>query len=120
MRARRFSGRRPIGLLAAYLVALQALLLPLSMLPAPAVAASLCLTDSSGSPAPHPAGQDRGCPCCAGCGTQCHVPMLAGGAPAAGSEPQVWLAAVLAPTLVAAVPRPAAHSAQMPRAPPAA
>lgn len=119
MRARHFS-RRIIGLLAAYLVALQALILPVSMPPTAALADSLCLTEGTGHPAQHPAGPDHGCPCCAGCGMQCAVPGLADAPPALPAPPQAVVAApvILAP--LAMTPRPAPRSPQMPRGPPAA
>jgi hypothetical protein len=119
MFARRFSGR-VIGLLAAYLVALQALAMPLSMPPTPALAESLCLGGHSGDPAHGPAGHDQNCPCCAGCGLLCHAPALAGSVAAPLPAPRLRVAAVLAPASVAAAPRPAVHFAQMPRGPPGA
>lgn len=119
MRARRFSGRI-IGLLAAYLVAFQALAMPLSMTPAAAVGESLCLGGHAGGPAPHPAGHDQSCPCCAGCGLICQAPALAGGEAHPVPAPPLQVAAVVAPVARAAVPLAVVHVAQMPRAPPAA
>jgi hypothetical protein len=59
--------RRAVALIAAYIVALQALLLPLSVAAAPPFAAHLCAaTADNGSDAP--AGPAGGCPCAAGCG----------------------------------------------------
>jgi hypothetical protein len=58
-----------IAVFAAYVVALQALLLPLSVL-AGVPGSALCLSAASngaGQPADHP----NGCPCAAGCGLQC-------------------------------------------------
>ena len=64
--------RQIIALAAAYVVALQALLLPLSMATASPFATSLCAAASDGiSHAPSPANHDSGCPCAAGCGMQC-------------------------------------------------
>jgi hypothetical protein len=58
-----------IAVFAAYVLALQALLLPLSVL-AGAPGSTLCLSAASsgaGQPTDHPSG----CPCAAGCGLQC-------------------------------------------------
>jgi hypothetical protein len=108
--------RHVIALAAAYVVALQALLLPLSVAAGSPFHSSLCAaTDGS----PQPTGHDGGCPCAAGCGTQCCVQSLAG-------PPQV--AIILAPTRAIAITpmraiepiiRPADRSPQIPRAPPA-
>jgi hypothetical protein len=120
MRKRHVS-RRLIGLAAAYLVALQALILPLS-LPAAAHDGALCVTTADGS-APAPAGQNHGCPCAAGCGMQCHEPaldLLGPGAAARLPAPQRALAALLAPLPRADAPVPADRGPQMPRGPPAA
>jgi len=119
MRKRHLS-RRMIGLLAAYLVALQALILPLSM-PAAAGVGGLCITaQDNGAPAQSPAGQDHGCPCAAGCAMQCHVPALAAGAAASVATPLMAVADVLRPVPAAQSPGPLARGAQMPRGPPAA
>jgi hypothetical protein len=56
-----------IALIAAYAVALQALLLPLSVA-AGAQSSGLCLSAASNG---QPAGDQSGCPCAAGCGLQC-------------------------------------------------
>ena len=66
--------RRVIALIAAYVVALQALLLPLSVAAGGPLQTSLCSETSNGAPVKH----DGGCPCAAGCGMQCHMPALAG------------------------------------------
>ena len=61
--------RRFVALLAAYVVALQALLLPLSVAAGTQFSSSLCVTLADGS---HPPGShDNSCPCAAGCGMQC-------------------------------------------------
>jgi hypothetical protein len=109
-----------IGLLAAYLVALQALILPVSMPPTAALADSLCLTEGTGGPAHHPAGPDHGCPCCAGCGMQCAAPALADAPPVLPLPPQAKVVAVAVPAPLAMTPRPAPRSPQMPRGPPIA
>lgn len=110
--------RRLIGLCAAYLVALQALILPLSMPAAANYAGGLCITAPDGD-AP-PAGQDHGCPCAAGCGMQCHVPALAAGLAASMESPQRAVASVLVPQRLEAFSARAFHGPQMPRGPPAA
>jgi hypothetical protein len=111
--------RHVIALAAAYVVALQALLLPLSVAAGSPFHSSLCAAAASTDSSPPPAGHDGGCPCAAGCGTQCCVQSLAG-------PPHV--AIVLAPTRAAVVTparaiepviRPADRSPQIPRAPPA-
>ncbi|MGN6570872.1 MAG: hypothetical protein ACTHLO_05610 [Pseudolabrys sp.] len=113
----RFS-RSLIALAAAYLVALQALILPLS-LPADAAAhaGGLCITAPEGSA---PAGQDHGCPCAAGCGMQCHAPALGAGASAHLPVLRLTIAAVLAPAPLTHPPAPVIRGPQMPRGPPAA
>jgi hypothetical protein len=110
--------RRSVALIAAYVVALQALLLPLSVAAGAAFSSSLCAASAEGS---QPSGSHAtGCPCAAGCGTQCCGQALLG-------PPQVTVALVLthtraltpAPAIESAV-RPAAKGPQVPRAPPAA
>jgi hypothetical protein len=58
-----------IAVFAAYVVALQALLLPLSVI-AGTPGSALCLSAAS-SGAGQPADHSSGCPCAAGCGLQC-------------------------------------------------
>jgi hypothetical protein len=111
--------RRLIGLLAAYLVALQALILPLSMPAAAIHGAELCVTAPDG-PAPPPAGQDHGCPCAVGCGMQCHGSALAAGTAESLPAPTFALAVLLAPPPVLQSRAPAARGPQLPRGPPAA
>ena len=117
MRNRHLS-RRLIGLCAAYLVALQALILPLSMPAAADYAGGLCITAPEGG-AP-PAGQDHGCPCAAGCGMQCHVPALAAGAEASLVSPHRAVSDVQVPLRPTASFTPAFRGSQLPRGPPAA
>jgi hypothetical protein len=122
MRKRPLS-RSLIALAAAYLVALQALILPLA-LPANGAAVvaagSLCLTTHGGS-VPVPAGQEQGCPCAAGCGMQCHAPAF-GPAAAAAAIPAArpFIVAALAPAPLAQAPASALRGRPMPRGPPAA
>jgi len=115
MRTRHFS-RRLIGLLAAYLVALPALILPLSM-PATAAAASLCATEHGA-----PAGHGQACPCAAVCGMQCPAPAPALASGEASPLPALqWHAvAVLEPQALVAAPAQAIRKPQLPRGPPAA
>jgi hypothetical protein len=115
---RRHVSRSLIALAAAYLVALQALILPLSLPATAAVAGGLCLTAHEG---PAPAGQEQGCPCAAGCGMQCHAPAL-GPAPSAAAVPTraLRVAAVLAPTRLVQTPAQPSRGRPMPRGPPAA
>jgi hypothetical protein len=111
---------RVIALVAAYVVALQALLLPLSVAAGGPFESSLCAAVASVDGSPSPAGHDSGCPCAAGCGTQCCVQTLAG-------PPQVTVAyrhtgfSVFAPlpSIEAAI-RPVIRGPQFPRGPPAA
>src|SRR5690242_14955823 len=64
--------RRSVALLAAYVVALQLLLLPLGVAAGAALPGVHCTTDQPGQP------QTQGCPCTAGCGTACCQQTLAG------------------------------------------
>jgi hypothetical protein len=106
--------RRSIALLAAYVVALQMLLLPLGVAAASVVSGVHCTADQ---PAQH---QTQGCPCAAGCGTGCCVQALASPPP----TPSALVLALTAPAplQIAAYKAvraalPVAHPA---RAPPAA
>ena len=109
--------RHIVTLIAAYTVALQALLLPLSVAAAGPFAAALCITADTGSPQP---GHDTGCPCAAGCGTQCCSTQLTA-APAAGDLAAAVSSHVVAP-IAALQPaiRASSYSPQLPRAPPPA
>jgi hypothetical protein len=65
--------RRIIALTAAYVMGLQALLLPLSLAVGGSPAGTLCTSSGShGSSVPSDR-SDTGCPCAAGCGMQCGV-----------------------------------------------
>lgn len=118
MRACHFS-RRAIGLLAAYVVALQALILPASMPPSAVFADTLCTAEGAAGPAP-PADHDHSCPCCAGCGMQCAAPALADAPPAVPVPPQAAVVAAAVPIVFAPSPRPDRRAPQMPRGPPTA
>ena len=66
-----FRSRRWIALIAAYVVALQAVLLPLSVATAGPFVASPCSAHTTSDGKPLPADGQSGCPCAAGCGTLC-------------------------------------------------
>jgi hypothetical protein len=111
--------RRIIALIAAYVVALQALLLPLSVAAASPFESSLCAAAASVDHEPSPAGHDSGCPCAAGCGTQCSLQTFV-------SPTQTMVAfdltrvITLAPApAIEPVIRVADRNPQVPRAPPA-
>jgi hypothetical protein len=99
-------------------VALQALLLPLSVA-AGAPDVSLCTSASSASP--HSGdGHATGCPCAAGCGTQCCVNAMADPPPAMVVHAPAAIAKFTpAPAIVSAA-RPHLHAPQLARAPPTA
>src|SRR5664279_2105946 len=112
--------RRIIALIAAYVVALQALLLPLSVAAGSPFESSLCAAAASVDHAPSPAGHDGGCPCAAGCGMQCCLQTFV-------SPTQTMVvfdltrAIAMAPApAIDPVIRVADRSPQVPRAPPAA
>ena len=106
--------RSIVALIAAYAVALQALLLPLSVAAAGPFATALCADASTHGPSSN---HQAGCPCVAGCGAQC--------CEAATLPPDVTVAAPLhsldtvVPTLaLIAAKRAAERSPLLPRAPP--
>lgn len=110
--------RRVIALFAAYVVALQALLLPLSVAAGPFMS-SLCAAAMSADGSPTPAGHDSGCPCAASCGTHCCAQTLA--SPPGGTVILDLTSAVamIPPSAIERVIRVAVRSPQVPRAPPA-
>lgn len=113
-----FRSRRIIALVAAYVVALQALLLPLSVAPPPPDA-SLCVSANSASP--HSGGgPGTGCPCAAGCGAQCCVNAMAGPPPAVVIQVPVAIATLAPPRVIVSAARPHLHRPQLARAPPVA
>jgi hypothetical protein len=71
----RFRASRLIGLLAAYVIALQALLLPLSVAAGAFAGEALCLASADGTH--QPADQDSPHPCAAGCGMHCNAQAFA-------------------------------------------
>jgi hypothetical protein len=68
--------RRLIALVAAYVVALQALLLPLTIAAGATFEPHLCAAASADG-APPPLSHDSVCPCAAGCGMHCCAQALA-------------------------------------------
>ena len=119
--SRTIRARHVIAVIAAYVVALQALLLPLSMVAASPFATSLCAAASDGgSHAPSPANHDSGCPCAAGCGMQCCAQTLAGPPQAISVRLGVTRATTTPPApALGPIIRLADRSPQIPRAPPA-
>jgi hypothetical protein len=113
--------RQVVALVAAYVVALQALLLPLSLAAGASPQFSLCVSaTSTASPHSGDGHGGSGCPCAAGCGMQCCVHALAG-PPQAGIVLALTSSVRLAPPpTLAQVSRPRPHSPQLARAPPAA
>ena len=105
-------------MIAAYIVALQTLLLPLSVA-AGAPDASLCVSSASASPHSG-AGHATGCPCAGGCGTQCCVHAIAGPPPAAIVVAPAAVATLAPPPVIVSAVRPYPHSPQLARGPPAA
>ena len=111
--------RRLIALLAAYVVALQALLLPLTVAAHPILGDSLCASATADG-APQPAGHDTGCACAAGCGMQCHAPVLAGPAPITFDAHRAGVSTVAATPLIVAAVRSPSRTPLVARAPPSA
>lgn len=118
--SRTIRARHFIAVIAAYVVALQALQLPMSVAAGSPFETGLCAAAASGDGAPSPASHDSGCPCAAGCGMQCCAQAFVG--PAQIMAIRAVTAAVTmtpAPVLEPVV-RLADRSPQVPRAPPAA
>jgi hypothetical protein len=115
-----FQSRRIVALAAAYVVALHASLLPLSLAAGASPGVSLCpAVTSTADPQSGNSHGGSGCPCAAGCGMQCCVPALAG-PPKAGIVLALTSPIRLAPppTLIQ-VSRQRPHSPQLARPPPA-
>lgn len=116
----RFLALRILALTAAYLVALQALLLPLTVAAGAAYDPSICVTVQAPDDAPAPSRHDTGCACAAGCGMQCSASMLGGSPPFLVARAATY-GLVFAPApAIEPVARPFDKSPQNPRAPPAA
>jgi hypothetical protein len=113
-----FRSQRIIALVAAYVVALQALLLPLSVAAGVPFSSSICA--SSAESPQQPASHETGCPCAAGCGMQCCVQVLIGSPQAVMAMRLTYVRASAPAPAIEPVTRPAAKGPQIPRAPPAA
>jgi hypothetical protein len=109
-----------IALAAAYVIALQALLLPLSVAVGGSPFFSLCSAGASVASSQSPAGHPTGCPCAAGCGMQCCAHALAGPPQALIALDLAQVGALLSPPALEPVIRLAVRSPQLARAPPAA
>lgn len=109
--------RRIVALIAAYVVASQALLLPLSVAASSPLQASLCseTANANGPPVQH----DTGCPCAAGCGMQCCAQSLLGTPQIAVALHRTGAITVTSPVTFNSIVRIAHRRPQIPRAPPA-
>jgi len=113
--------RRLIALAAAYVMGLQALLLPLSVAVGGAFTNVLCSAQQSVGNSQAPIGHNTGCPCAAGCGMQCCAAYALAGPPRTVIVFGLSAAGDLLPApAVDAAPRPAARHPQLARAPPVA
>ncbi len=111
--------RRIIALVAAYVMALQALLLPLSVAAGSPFINSLCA--SSAGSTQKPLSHQNGCPCAAGCGMQCCTHHGLAGAPQVTVAPALSQSyAMLVAPMLAPATRAFERRPQIPRAPPAA
>ena len=115
-----FLPRRLVALAAAYVIALQVLLLPLSVAAGSVFDFSLCTAAPLADGSPAPGGNDTSCPCTAGCGMPCCVPVLAVPPPDLAALDQTGAVAMTPALALSPVIRPAARSPQIPRGPPAA
>jgi hypothetical protein len=118
--SRRSRTLRIIALCAAYVVALQALLLPMSVALGGPLDLTPCTVSASIGSAHAPANHQTGCPCAAGCGMQCCVHAFAPPPPQQIAFDLVSsVAPIPLPALVPAV-RTFVRGPQAARAPPAA
>jgi len=115
-----FLPRRLVALAAAYIVALQVLLLPLSVAAGNAFDFSLCTAATLAAGSPAPDGHDMDCPCVAGCGMRCCVPVLAVPPSDLATLDQTGAVAIAPALVLSPVIRSADRSPQIPRGPPAA
>lgn len=106
--------RRLVALIAAYVAALQTLLLPLSVAAGSPFQASLCSEASGGAPVQ----RDAGCPCAAGCGMQCCVQSLLGPSQNGVTFQQTGATVDALPVTFDSIVRIAHRSPHSPRAPP--
>ncbi len=110
--------RQIVALVAAYLVALQALLLPLSVAAGISFDSRLCAAASTAD-APQPAGgHNNACPCAAGCGMQSCAQALIEPPPGIIVFGQEQGRTYSSGPITASIARPAANGPQIPRAPP--
>jgi len=110
--------RRIVALVAAYVVALQALLLPLSVTAGAAFSSSLCAASAEGSQPP--SNHETGCPCATSCGMQCCGQALIGPQQVVIALALPQARALTAAPAIEPIVRPAGRDPQLPRAPPAA
>lgn len=111
-----FLPRRICALLAAYLIALQSLLVPLSVPAGASFDGSLCgaaSTNTSRVPGSH----DSGYPCAAGCSMSCCAQAL-DGLPRVIAWEATEARTPATPVIIAPPVRPAIKGPQIPRAPP--
>ncbi|HVZ51743.1 MAG TPA: hypothetical protein VG986_07240 [Pseudolabrys sp.] len=118
--ARIVHSRRLIALLAAYVVALQALLLPLTVAAGATFEPHLCASASSTDGAPAPLNQDSVCPCAAGCGMHCCAQVLAVPPQAVAMPRLAYVATALAQPMFDRAASSAHFGAQRARGPPLA
>ncbi len=106
--------RVAIAFVAACVVALQALLLPLSVAAAGPFDTAICVSHLDNSAPVTPSG----CPCAAGCGMPCCVHALATPAPVVTGAAQPYAAAMVPEARLDGVVRLVSRNPQIPRAPP--
>ncbi|MBS0535317.1 MAG: hypothetical protein JSR72_14765 [Proteobacteria bacterium] len=111
--------RRLIALAAAYLVAAQAVLLPLSVAAASPMLTSICVSAPDGA-GHQPAGSANGCGCAATCGVMCCAPATLAAPPAGGRAPPAVVQVLPPVAAFVAVIRAADRVSHRPRAPPLA
>jgi len=112
--------RRLIALAAAYLVAAQVVLLPLSIATANPLLSAICTSAPGGATGQQPAGSANDCGCAAACGTLCCAPADLN-TPPAEFRPPPKLVRVLAPvTAFGRGIHADSRSSHHPRAPPRA
>lgn len=109
--------RRVIALVAAYVVALQALLLPLSVAAASPLINSLCVSAAENTQTP--VSHDGGCPRTVGCGMQCCAQALLGSLPISFAGSLTVVHVMTPPLALAPVMQAGLRTPQNPRAPPA-
>jgi hypothetical protein len=110
--------RRIVALIAAYVVAAQALLLPLSLAAGAAAPGVTCAT--SAGEAPSPSHGNTGCPCAAGCGMACCAQALSRPSPVSVAIVRTFVRSAMPVPARASPVRPAENGPQSARAPPVA